>query len=248
MPRDFSESGAYGAGSGAGNDAGGFGTEAGSFGSGHAASGGSSTSVNGGPFGGGMVNNTGPDASEFENNPEVNAHGLMYAPPPPKPTYGRGQLDPNSRPPVGGIQDTTGIGGWGMQFTQGGDWSMGFTSDWANGGAIPMEGEEPDFAGGADPYAGLTEMVKSVLAYGRQKHGLSGGADPEEGAIPGAQANAGYQNGRMPAVPGTQSESGIKPLQPAPGRLPPTQNPFGKRAEAEPEEETGAIDTEEEAA
>ena len=135
--------------------------------------------------------------------------------------------------------------GWRVPFTEN---AVGF----AEGGAIPTE--EDDMSMG--PANGLMSMlakatgsVKEVLAYGRRKHGLLPGEQPggdDEGAIPGVQANAGYQNGRMPMVPGTQSESGVPPVRPAPGPLPPTSNPFGKRAEAEPEETTGAIDTDEE--
>jgi hypothetical protein len=73
--------------------------------------------------------------------------------------------------------------------------------------------------------------VDGVLAYGRKLHGLGGG-DNEGGGI--QTADAGYQNGRMPARPGNQSESGAAPVQPMPGPLPPTSNPFGKRADAMP--------------
>ncbi len=78
--------------------------------------------------------------------------------------------------------------------------------------------------------------VQSVLAFGRKLHGLGGEPDQEEGAMEMA--------GRMPTTPGTPSESGMPRTQPMPGPLPPTNNPFGKRAEAEPED--GAIDTSEE--
>jgi hypothetical protein len=53
----------------------------------------------------------------------------------------------------------------------------------------------------------------------------------------------------MPVAPASQSNSGVKPLQPMPGPLPPTSNPFGRRSEAAPDpDEGGAIDTEEEMA
>lgn len=88
--------------------------------------------------------------------------------------------------------------------------------------AAPMAG--PRF----DMQAALA-AVRGALDYGRRRHGLIGGQQ---------------EAGRMPAVPGTPSESG-KREQPMPGPLPPTQNPFGKRAEAQPEE---AIETGEEPA
>jgi hypothetical protein len=121
----------------------------------------------------------------------------------------------------------------------------------AEGGAIPTE--EDGMAMGpakglASAMAKATASVKEVLDYGRRKHGLIAGAGgDDEGAIPGAQAS--YQNNRMPMRPGSPSESGVPPVQPAPGPLPPTSNPFGKRAEAEPDnDEMGAIDTEEDVA
>ncbi|OYV25241.1 MAG: hypothetical protein B7X08_06430, partial [Acidocella sp. 20-63-7] len=63
---------------------------------------------------------------------------------------------------------------------------------------------------------------------------------------PQQMAQAGYQNNRMPAVPGSQSESGVPPVQPMPGPLPPTANPFGKRADSD-SDAGGAIDTSEDA-
>lgn len=216
-PRDFSETGAMGAGTGAGNSM----------------------------------------------TPQAPAPSPAAPPPPPQVSAPQGQssgwqspivpgtntITPDHnpiRPPLSLYQDTSGITPWGQQFRQQGGWSQGFTSRWAEGGAIPMEGEDPNNMP-MGPANGLAAMMakavgsaKEILAYGRKKHGLGGGED--EGAIPGAQAGMT----RMPTVPGTQSESGIKPLQPAPGRLPPTSNPFGKRAEAEPEDTGGAIDTDEE--
>lgn len=91
--------------------------------------------------------------------------------------------------------------------------------------------------------------VQSVLSYGRQLHGLGGDAGGDQGAVKTA--------GRMPALPGNQSESGRPPVQPMPGPLPPTSNPFGKRAtmsdagsdsQGGDNAAPGAIDTEEEAA
>ncbi len=92
--------------------------------------------------------------------------------------------------------------------------------------------EETGTVGGGIPANPVFDMqaalasVGSAMNYGRRSHGLGG--DEQQAAA------------AMPTTPGTQSESG-KRQQPMPGPLPPTQNPFGKRADAE-----GAIDTGEE--
>jgi len=224
-PRSFSETGAMGAGSGAGNS---MGTPA-------------TNTVN---DGGGMRLPRADDAIDTAQT-EPSIGGYLHANPSSRPRPG--QINPDARPPMLGPQDTSGIGGWGMQFRQDtGGWANNVTS-FAEGGAIPTEEEGDQMTMG--PANGLAAMMakavgsaKEVLAYGRKKHGLGGGDDGDDGAIPGAQAGLT----RMPTVPASQSESGVKPLQPAPGKLPPTNNPFGKRAEAEPDE--GAIDTEEEMA
>ena len=94
----------------------------------------------------------------------------------------------------------------------------------AAGGPVGAIDEATGDAGGAISLVGNLQsalaVVQEALAYGRQLHGLGGGQ--QEAAA------------RMPMAPGTQSESGRREL-PAPGPLPPTQNPFGKR--------TAAIDT-----
>lgn len=91
------------------------------------------------------------------------------------------------------------------------------------GGAVPDD-EDSDSsdqqpqsapAGNSDDLvAQALAAVKDTLQFTRQQYGLGG--DQQQAA-------------NMPAVPGSQSESGIPPLQPAPGALPPTSNPFGKR-------------------
>lgn len=114
-------------------------------------------------------------------------------------------------------------------------------------------------------------VIDDTLAYGYRKYGLTSGTDPIKEAsampsIPGTQSESGIpprrpqppmgkQAARMPMQPASQSESGIAPQQPMPGPLPPTSNPFGKRADAsegennEPEQAPeGGIDTEEELA
>lgn len=142
----------------------------------------------------------------------------------------------------------------------------------ANGGAIE---DDTDGSPEQDTISKALSSVDAVLAFGRKLHGLGGGDN--EGAIntagnmptiPGNQsetpgpyqpgqprpqqmAQASYQNNRMPMRPGSQSESGVQPIQPAPGPLPPTNNPFGKRADAgdsDSDDQSGAIDTDEDTA
>lgn len=219
-PRDFSETGAVGAGSGAGASPQGGGSAA--------TTGAISDAVSG--AGGGQLAYapTGGGGSPFE------------MPTAPRRNYGAGEINPNARPGLGGPQDTTGITDWGRQFLQntGGFQTMSF----AEGGAIPAEEDAVSQPNGLmDVIGKAMGTVQEVLAYGRKKHGIGAAqaAEGDEGAIPGAQAGMT----QMPTRPGTQSESGVKPLQPAPGKLPPTDNPFGKRAEADT---GGAIDTDEE--
>lgn len=89
-----------------------------------------------------------------------------------------------------------------------------------DGGAPAM----PAGGGSSDRIALALATVDSALSYGRSKHGLPADSDTTDSNQPQQMA----QN-RLPSVPGTQSESGIKPVQPMPGPLPPTANPFGKR-------------------
>lgn len=65
--------------------------------------------------------------------------------------------------------------------------------------------------------------VDQVFQQMYKQYGLGG--NDQQGGVQDEAAN-------MPTVPGGQSESGVKPLQPAPGKLPPTSNPFGKRMAA----------------
>lgn len=107
------------------------------------------------------------------------------------------------------------------------------------GGAVPTDEDDDSDPNATDPQGSalgaslqrsINDAMKTVqdaLSYGRQQHGLGG-------------SGAGQQQAsRMPMQPGNQSESGQPRQQPTPGPLPPTSNPFGKRADAE-----GAIDTE----
>lgn len=151
-------------------------------------------------------------------------------------------------PPIGGAQDTSGQTPWGSQFRQ----NTGFIG-FAEGGAID---EDPNGTDQMNSGMGnqlqqqinaALGVVDNVLSYGRKLHGLGGGDDGAISEKP--QQMAGRTD--MPVRPGGQSETGIPPERPAPGRLPPTSNPFGKRADASTEQSegddqsTGAIDTEE---
>lgn len=111
----------------------------------------------------------------------------------------------------------------------------------ADGGAI----EDTDGSPQQDAIQKALSTVDGVLAFGRKLHGLGG--DDDGGAI----KTAGLT--RMPGQPPSQSESGVPPQQPMPGRLPPTSNPFGKRtadagATNDSDDSSGAIDTDEETA
>lgn len=179
-------------------------------------------------------------------------------------------VDSPSLPTPSAGPSSVGSGSSGMQRSAGGTSAQAVGLAFADGGAIEDDGSASDgsASGGGDTNGSPQQdaiskalsTVDGVLAYGRKLHGLGGGDN--EGAIPGATdgtqvADAGYQNGRMPAVPGNQSNSGVKPIQPMPGPLPPTSNPFGKRTSASADQsagddqasnDKGAIDTEEEAA
>lgn len=119
-----------------------------------------------------------------------------------------------------------------------------FGTFFERGGAIPEGDENPMLnQSGSDLSAQIATakgIVNSVLQYGRAQYGFG-------------QQQAGI---RTPMVPGNPSESGKPREQPAPGPLPPTSNPFGKRAEAEqepeqeeaPQQVAGAIDTDDDEA
>jgi hypothetical protein len=93
----------------------------------------------------------------------------------------------------------------------------------AEGGAIPEDDDGPEYSDAGDSNGSpeqddlskSLESVAGVLAFGRKLHGLGGLTQTAEA--------------RMPSRPGNQSESGRPPIQPMPGPLPPTQNPFGQR-------------------
>ncbi len=118
---------------------------------------------------------------------------------------------------------------------------------YSEGGAI-SDDDEGNGSPDQDAIQRALQSVDGVLAFGRKLHGLGGGDEEDGGAIKGTQmAQNSYQNNRMPAIPGNPSDSGIKPIQPEPGPLPPTSNPFGKRADASDndQDDQGAISTDE---
>jgi hypothetical protein len=96
-----------------------------------------------------------------------------------------------------------------------------------NHGALFEDGGEvPDGVGDLSELISLAlSSVDAGLDFGRKKHGLASGDD---------------QAANMPAIPGNQSESGVARPQPAPGPLPPTSNPFGKRADNDSDDGQGA--------
>jgi len=114
--------------------------------------------------------------------------------------------------------------GSGIFFDQGGGVP---DPDDASGQSDPSQ--DPASQGsGQDPMSNVLQRalgsVDQVLQYGYQQFGLSTNA-PADGSGGGIQDQAAA----MPAVPGNPSDSGVPPLQPTPGPLPPTSNPFGKR-------------------
>lgn len=202
MPKDFSEDGAFGATSAPAGSPGGFG-----------AGGGNTDSQY----------NTGGTASDNFAQRQNAAKPAMttqkFAQP------GGSQTYYNNAPTFGNASD---LDAWETQQGQPTSTSQGFS--FAEGGAIPDDDGDSDYNSGngspeQDRVSKALETVDGVLAFGRKLHGLGG--DDDGGAI--QTADAGYTNGRMPAVPGSQSNSGVPPLQPQPGPLPPTNNPFGKR-------------------
>ena len=111
-----------------------------------------------------------------------------------------------------------------------------------DGGSVPDAGSGG--AGGGDDLISLAlASVDSALKHGRQKYGLGGDNDNSGGQMQTA--------GNMPVAPSSQSESGIRPLEPGPGTLAPAANPFGRRQVPPPKMSQGAIpddDSDQEAA
>lgn len=185
-----------------------------------------------------------PGATELEGGGFESSDGLAGLPGSP------GSASPSSSPagttPSGGALPAGfgGSGGGGIAANPGG---VGFSL--SAGGAIPTGDDDgSDDSNGSpqqDAISKALDSVDQVLAFGRKAHGLGGDQEGDGPAIQTAQA--GYQNNRMPALPGSQSNSGVPPIQPQPGPLPPTSNPFGKRADAtqpgDNDTQSGAIDT-----
>jgi hypothetical protein len=256
-PRDFSEDGAIGAGSSgsAGSQTGGF-SQSDSFGGvgisynfdGLPTMDGSSSPP---PDGGGAQ---AADNAASSGAPALMSGGLTT-------TASNGPTAPQT-PRIGTAAFTN-------QFIQN-PHGYQFAAAFEDGGAI----DDTDGSPQQDHISKALETVDQVLAFGRKLHGLGGGDN--EGAIdtaaampmiPGNQSETPgpYRPGgggqkmaaNMPSIPGSQSESGRPPQQPMPGPLPPTSNPFGKRADAgnDPDQDgdddsgqPGAIDTDEDAA
>src|SRR5579859_4314435 len=135
----------------------------------------------------------------------------------------------------------------------------------ADGGAVP---DDTDGSPEQDMMAKALESVDKTLQYTYQKYGLGGGNQESGGAIntagmmptiPGNQSETPgpyvpqqpkpqQMAANMPTIPGSQSNSGVPPQQPMPGPLPPTSNPFGKRADNDSDDRSAAIDTDEDTA
>jgi hypothetical protein len=116
--------------------------------------------------------------------------------------------------------DPVGSQAWNSEHSGGGNLNMMFE----DGGSVPEQDQSGDpTSGTGDPISLALTTVDSALAYGRKLNGLptDDGSSPQQMAM----------GARMPSIPGTQSNSGTKPIQPMPGPLPPTSNPFGKRAD-----------------
>jgi hypothetical protein len=98
----------------------------------------------------------------------------------------------------------------------------------STGGAIPDDdgsdqsnNDSDGTPGQSDAISQALSSVDDILSYGRSLYGLG---DQSNGQAIDTASN-------MPSVPGNQSNSGRPPVQPMPGPLPPTSNPFGKRAD-----------------
>lgn len=158
-------------------------------------------------------------------------------------SWGGGQPDRSSSPSLGSMP--AGRGGYGgftpppKQTDQVGDPYAAFTNNaisYAAGGAIDEDPNATDPQGsmmGANLQASINKamgVVGNALAYGRKLHGISGGEQDGE---------AVQTAGRMPTQPG--NPYGQQREQPMPGPLPPTNNPFGKRAEGEGDQQVAGM-------
>lgn len=156
-----------------------------------------------------LGNSGGSLTSENLSNGALNGFGGVFAPTPPS-------------------NDPVGSQAWNSEHSGGGNLNMMFDG----GGSVPDPSDAGEdqtgdpTSGTGDPISLALTTVDNALAYGRKLNGLPGGDDSG-----GGQQMA--MGARMPSVPGTQSNSGTKPIQPMPGPLPPTGNPFGKRADNE---------------
>lgn len=84
---------------------------------------------------------------------------------------------------------------------------------------------------------GPTQGIPADQVQDQQDNGAAGSwRQPVQGNQPTQydpqDSNPSQEAANMPAVPASQSNSGVPPQRPGPGTLPPTSNPFGKRADA----------------
>lgn len=93
------------------------------------------------------------------------------------------------------------------------------------GGSVPDDNGQSQQQ---DPMSSILQRsmgsVDTVLQQLYKSYGLSTGDQNQQGGV--------QEAANMPMQPAGQSETGVPPQRPAPGQLPPTNNPFGKRADA----------------
>lgn len=117
-------------------------------------------------------------------------------------------------------------------------------------GAMPtIPGSQSETGGGTYGPGGTPpkpqELAGAMPTIPGSQSETGGGTYGPGGTPPAPQPQQPQQMAsNMPTIPGSQSNSGIPPAQPMPGPLPPTSNPFGKRADDDSDDNSGAIDTE----
>lgn len=102
-------------------------------------------------------------------------------------------------------------------------------------GAMPMiPGNQSETPGPYKPQPKVAGAMPTIPGNQSETPG------PYKPGQPRPQKTAGLYP--MPTKPAGQSETGIPPAAPGPGTLPPTNNPFGKRADSsDGDDDTGAI-------
>lgn len=110
--------------------------------------------------------------------------------------------------------------------------SLYSASFFAAGGAVPDDnGASQQQDPASDTLQQALGSANQALQMVYKQFGLGGDQ---------SQAGGVQEAVNMPTVPAGQSETGIPPQRPAPGPLPPTSNPFGKRAGIQDDETQGA--------